>query len=1252
MANDVPDLGNADIETKVPKNMIEALEQAGIFHSNDPLLDDGGNRVEVECTCNVKSTSDIATIVEIAKEMGYGVMPIGSLTSAVSAFKSAATHGLKGWVGIKIDGEGRPDEFEKIEVDGNVYETISILKGQGRILKSKSAGVPNRVQVWGGTIPDDINDELVKHLGKGHSIYLDLTTRDSARIAAVVATGGQGPVREDAGFNLHGLIVIDKDGKIHHLKGQEAKRQVGLGGLAGAISEVDMEIVKEQPYEFGLFIPFPGSLEHGLTEAFPSFMAAMGKFTESEKRNVQGAVGDGILRGKHDKNLHVKGFEIVTRKGIHATFDMMKEGADGKGGVGSMLQFMRDRRCETGLMINGRTSMPRVQLEEYLGRLYEETDISQGEFVDDLREFVGTGLLPVDDDGNIDGVIPFSDGDMNDFRKAREGVAVAARESKKEGPTKSTDLNLKVSLQDPAMAKIAYQKIWAIYHAYVQDADARDAQIYIYGHNYPGNSDKIGGGGVDAHIRVTFPLKEQDHQSRAAENMAFLEGRLAKMYEGLISLDGESGITIAAGEKGNVSSTEYTRFLEEKKPQEAADIFDYIEQYGGATFGARNDKFKLHARPIRMPGGLLNYFAADEGVHENPSLRARLAKSITLWCQNSHRSPEAMNVFTEVIGLLRDYFNLDFDDRIFYAQSPEKALHMALVSLTDYKNGGKVADLRSSDSADLKGVSTVVLSDTKALDDERFAGMKKVLCIDGSVAISVEDRKKADVVVYSAESFGTGGEMGIIITSMAAVKYSRELAKKGNNVGYVHAFDGLNKMPHSTIETPKMQVIAELGLALAEMNGQTRDISPQVDAEKLQKQESFVTFNPGPSQIHPDIIKNAKEINASADSFRVASIETRIAKVEAVKAKLREFLQIPKDYEIFFSGSATQSMEQIVASLGLDHSIVLSMGAFGDRQQSVVGKFSKPGSKVKNIQMRWGTGPNSRMDTVVGEVRSNQPRSLRESNCGFFMTGHETSTGVQADVSALSKRLDPSILKIVDGTSEAGAVSRTFEDMDIYFGSFQKFFGVPSGIGFMVVSPRAMRRAQEYHSERNPNVKGKKQVALPEAPQYGTFVKMLEEAKAGKFHNLRGILQVERALDDFILRGGIDHIAFETKQKIRLLSAALLSDYETDNGNRAPTSSAEVKHLSYAVHDSRDRSDVLLHATAVDRDQGAIRHDATDIAELGGGYGPYSKETLRLYASPNMTIKTVVAVAAKIAMVIDKALSANPNRPLISRVQE
>jgi|GEM_PF-2701996 len=1302
MTNGASGLRDGVGEGLEPKNMIEVLEAEGILVSQDALLDDGGNRIEVEGTCNVKSSEDAARVVSLARENGYGVMPIGSLTSAVGAFKAGAMHGLKGWIGLKINGSGKAEKLESVEVDGNIYETISILNGGGRILKSKSPNVSHRVQVWAGAIPDEIDKELVNHLGKGHSIYLDLTTRDQALIGAVVATGGQGPVRADASFNLNGLIIIDGDGKVRHLEEEEAKMQVGLGGLAGAITEVDMEVVREQPYEFGFFIPLKGDLKDGLTKAFPSFVSAVGKFTEFEKVNSNKSAGGEIMVGKNDDKLLVKGFEIVTRRGLSAAHELMEKSNDpAAGAVGTMLQYMRDNGCEVGFMVNGRTPMPRNKFNEYLGELYESNgDLSEGpeNFVSALKRYSESGFLPVNSDGDIDGIIPFDDSQMPEFRKAREGIAVAARESKKEGPTKSTDLNLRVSMSDPEQAKEAYEKIWEIYHSYVTDLSGRDAQIYIYGHNYPGNQSESIGGGVDAHIRVTFPLTEQDQQSRAAENMAYLGGRLTRMYEELIALDGQFGITIASGEKGIVSSPEMARHIESTDPQRAVDVFDYIDSHGGDTFSGRNEKFQLHARPVRMKEGLLNYFAVDGDVADGAFLRQKLAKSVTLWAQNSHRSPEAMRVFHEVLVLMREYFNLDLDERIFYSESTEKAVHIAVASLTDFKAGEKFCDLRSinggAEGINLNGVSTVIIDDPKMLDDPKLASVNKILVMKDVDALPYDVRSKADSVIYSAEAFGTGGEMGITITSIDTVNSASGLRKKGNNVGYVHAYPDLNKSPHSTIETPKMPVIAELGIGLAQMMGQRRNLSEESNAKRMKGQEDFVTFNPGPSQIHPDIIKNAVEIDNRASALKEGKAEDRTRAVDDVKNKLREFLQLPEDYEIFFVGSATQAMESIVESLGLDHSVVLNMGAFGDRQQSVVSKFSKPGSVVRPVQMRWGTGPNSRQHSIVEEIKSNLPKSLRDVHTGFFMTAHETSTGVQADVSELTKRLSPEVLKIVDGTSEIGAVRRNFDNMDVYFGSFQKFFGVPSGLGVVIVSPRAMKRANDVVEGANGKAKRGRKVSsegMTHAPKYRTFVDMEKEAENGKFHNLRGILQLETALEDFILRGGIEQISFETRQKIKILTDVLLADDVAgeqisglargldnfvnagDGFSALPDLQKEIllalakalktvgvtkpndgapRHLRHAVHDLRDRSQVMLHATVMDRDQGDVRRQSADIAELGGGYGPYAAETLRFFASPNIPVDVVKGIAERLVGVIDRALPVNSKRPLVSGRKE
>ena len=1207
------------------------LETQKFSLSLDPQFDDGRKKVEAIGFVRAKNAKNVAIITEYAYQAGAGVVPMGSLTSAVNAFKTndpGKQHGITEWVGIQMDPKGQLSELSNLGIDTDTFEVIPILEGRARILKSNNPNVPHRVQSWAGVTPAELDEALVKNLGRGYSTGLDLTTRDQAQLAAVVATGGQGPSRRDATSTLESVIIVNGEGQLVHLQGDEAKKQVGLGGMAGAITEVDLRVNRELPNECGLFIPLPGTLQEGVTKGFPKLMSGLAPFIHSKP--IPSDDGGQLMTAPQSGKVLIKGFEIVTRQDLQLVYESLQAGNPVKGCVGSILCFMRDNRCEVGLMINGRTLLDREKFENYLCKLYEESEEDANEsdseldFISALSLLIKQGVLHSD----LEGIIPFFDEHMPGYREARERVAVVARESQKEGPTKSTDLNLCINTSNQTELEQAYQAIWEIYSKYIQDADGRDAQIFLYGHNSPGTSE---GGGVDAHIRVTFPLKEKDHQSRAAENIAWLTARQGAMYEELIALHGTHGIEVRCGEKG-LMNARYATWLEETNPKKAEEILKYMWQHGGPTFAARNEHFRLHAYPPRLnEGGILNYFAPDPIMEHDAPLLQRVSKSILLWCQNSHRSPEAQKIFGEVLGLFRDWLGLTFDERIFYAETPQKALHVALVSLTDYKNGGKVLDLREGQSIpkSLDGIATIVTSNPAQLDIPNLANTRKILVMTNAIPVSAETRQKADAIIYSAENFGTGGELGILITPSKTVQRARDLRKKGNNIDYVHALPELNKTPNSTIETPKMQVLAELGCLLAQRRSQTCTLDTQSETQQLEAQGKFLSLNVGPSQIHRGIIDHGTELNFEAQRLKAGSPEDRKTKVEEIKTKLRRYLGVPDDYEIFFGGSATQAMQQIVESLGLSHSIPVSMGAFGDRMGSIVQRFSPTGAKVRPVQMRWGTGPNSRINEVLGAIKTNQPRKLAGTTCGVFLTGTETSTGVECDVSTVSKGLHPDIFKIVDGTSEIGGVKRDFTNMDVYFGSAQKFLGVPSGLSIMIVSPRAMEQARKTKEQRDGANK-------PTTPAYRTFMDMQTEAETGDFHNLRGLLQLEIVLNNFKERGGIETLISETRAKLEAWETKI---------------SQPGDELLHVVEYLEDRSSVMLHILPVDRDTADIRRRVLVSAntELGNGYGPYKGETLRVYMSPHVPTDSVQKIATCFNKSVQDALERPRNRPFVSR---
>lgn len=299
-------------------------------------------------------------------------------------------------------------------------------------------------------------------------------------------------------------------------------------------------------------------------------------------------------------------------------------------------------------------------------------------------------------------------------------------------------------------------------------------------------------------------------------------------------------------------------------------------------------------------------------------------------------------------------------------------------------------------------------------------------------------------------------------------------------------------------------------------------------------------------------------------------------------------------------------------------------------------------STVHSVAMRWGTGPNSRIATIPEEIQAAQPESVHETRTGLYITGHETSTGVEADVLKLRKELNPDIFTIVDGTSEIGGIKREFtyrpnragrgahadrDDgaqreaiaIDVYFGSVQKFFGAPSGLAVIAVSPRAMERARCFVNEETRHA-------------YRTFVDMKIEEEANLFRNLRGILQLEAAIDDYMERGGIEGLMRETRSRMGLIREAV----------------SESPHLMPAIASHEDRSRLLAHVLPVDRDAQDIIRRLKPYGAVGEGYGPYKDETFRVYASPNIPIAKVERFADQLRKQVRDALRAGP-RPIISR---
>ncbi len=215
----------------------------------------------------------------------------------------------------------------------------------------------------------------------------------------------------------------------------------------------------------------------------------------------------------------------------------------------------------------------------------------------------------------------------------------------------------------------------------------------------------------------------------------------------------------------------------------------------------------------------------------------------------------------------------------------------------------------------------------------------------------------------------------------------------------------------------------------------------------------MISFYPGPSRVHDEIPRYVKEAfqqgilsinHRSAEFMKISENVVRLLKIK---------LEIPKDYTIFFTTSATECWEMIAQSLISKTSYHVFNGAFGkkwfeytQRIHSGAKSFSFSHNEVLNVK---------------------KIKFQRESGV-ICLTQNETSNGTQIlnPVIQSIKERYPNNLIAVDATSSMAGIYLDFKAADIWFASVQKCFGLPAGLGLMMCSPAAMKMVKQIADKK------------------------------------------------------------------------------------------------------------------------------------------------------------------------------------------
>lgn len=208
------------------------------------------------------------------------------------------------------------------------------------------------------------------------------------------------------------------------------------------------------------------------------------------------------------------------------------------------------------------------------------------------------------------------------------------------------------------------------------------------------------------------------------------------------------------------------------------------------------------------------------------------------------------------------------------------------------------------------------------------------------------------------------------------------------------------------------------------------------------------TFYPGPSKIYSKVaeymqdafVKGVVSINHRSPEFIEISKKTI--------ALLKEKLNIPESYTVFYTSSATECWEIIAQSLVRKKSFHIYNGAFGEKWFQYTKKL-----KPKSIGIAFDE--NDKLD-----ISGLQILNTAEVIC---LTQNETSNGseISNEKIAKIKVQHPEKLIAIDATSSMGGIELEFQNADIWYASVQKCFGLPAGLALMICAPQAIEKGME-----------------------------------------------------------------------------------------------------------------------------------------------------------------------------------------------
>lgn len=340
----------------------------------------------------------------------------------------------------------------------------------------------------------------------------------------------------------------------------------------------------------------------------------------------------------------------------------------------------------------------------------------------------------------------------------------------------------------------------------------------------------------------------------------------------------------------------------------------------------------------------------------------------------------------------------------------------------------------------------------------------------------------------------------------------------------------------------------------------------------------MIYFTPGPSQLFhtvPAHITQALRENIPSLSHRSKKYQLEI--FEKTVAGLRTLMDIPSSHQILFVASGTEAMERVIENTVLKHSFHFVNGAFSKRFYTTSLELKK---KAEKCEVAFGKGFLFK-DAAIP----------KKSELVCF-TQNETSTGISLPLQEIYaiKKKNPDKLIALDIVSSAPYVEVDFRSIDIAFFSVQKGFGLPAGLGVMVVGPQALEKAKNLL---------KKDLSIGSYHSFLSLAEFAAKNQTPETPNVLGQYLLGKVVGD-MRRIGITKIRKQTDQK-----ATLLYDFFDSHNTLSPF-----------VSEKRFRSHTVLTIVTPDGSDGIVERLKEKGFVVDRGYGNLKETQIRIANFP------------------------------------